>query len=350
MFYKSQIKRDLKDLGLRVYKDEMKILTNKEGQKVNEDEKAILDIVNKTFGQGTPTTNNIELFNQFLVETAEVIAEPKVKELLSILADFSSVPSDTVKVYKVPKTTKPKWTYTAKGTGVDLQRISGSETKIVATPVSLTYGGYYEITTFLADPIGAFREAVDNLVDAKLDFYFQKITELMEKALSNNVIPEANQADGSALTIIDFQKVENAMIRIGGSTSARPIMYGDIALINHFANQQLTTSNLVTDKLKDKLREELIPSMISKTIAIPFENGYIDDAHTKTKFSPDTAFIFPAGNHKKPFGITEFGTKRQYSTINPETEQVEIKIVFEADVTLIDGRYIGSIKDDSITV
>ena len=50
MFYKSQIKRDLKDLGLRVYKDEMKILTNKEGQKVNEDEKAILDIVNKTFG------------------------------------------------------------------------------------------------------------------------------------------------------------------------------------------------------------------------------------------------------------------------------------------------------------
>ena len=96
------------------------------------------------------------------------------------------------------------------------------------------------------------------------------------------------------------------------------------------------------------LRDDLVPSQISKTIAVPFPNAWIDENNTQVRFTPQLGYMFP-GNApgKKPFVNTEFGTKRQYSEIDPELEQVKLKVVFEADITLLNGRFIGSIKEDN---
>lgn len=205
----------LRDLGLRVYSNKM-VSKEENGVLVNQDEKEIREICNKTFGHGTPSPENLHLFNQFLVETAEIIAKPRVEAVLGLLADVETVPSGSVKMYKLPKTTEPKFMYTAKGTGVDLVRLSPEETSKIAVPKSMTYGGYYEITTFMADPIKAFKEAVDGLANAKVEYYFDKIFDMVQKALSNSDIPANNIANGSNLTLAQFQKVESTMVRLTG--------------------------------------------------------------------------------------------------------------------------------------
>lgn len=344
--------KDLKNLGVRVYKDKM-ILKEENGKEIQNDEKDIIDICNKTFGTQSepknPTTNNIELFNEFLVATVEEIVQPSVKEILGLLADYRSVPAGTVHMLRFPKTEKPKFMYTAKGTGVDLVRLSGSETSKIATPESLTYGGYYEITTFRADPVRAFREAVDKLAQAKIDLYFELVFKAFQKAVKNGEIPKNNCADGSGLGIAEFQKVENTMIRL---TGGRPLFVADQALISHFANKIPTEQkDLLTYDLKKMLREELIPTQVSKTTCIAYVNTWIDEANSKVKFEPNQGFMLPGAiSGKKPFAITEFGATRQYSTLNQETEQVELKIVMESNVTLLNARYIGSILDNSITI
>lgn len=348
MFLQTEQSKRLKNLGIRVYENKM-IVKEENGVKVNQDEKDIIEICNKTFGHGTPSPENLHLFNQFLVETAEVIAEPKVDYILNLLADYQKAPAGAVKVYKVPKTVKPKWLYTAKGTGTDLVRIDGSETTKVAMPQSMTYGAYYEITTFMADPVKAFREAVDALATAKVEYYFERVFELMQKAVANGEIPANNVANGSNLGLNDFQKVEQTMIRLSGG---RPLFIGDMALINHFTNLVPTAqAELLTDEVRDMLREELIPSRISKSTALAFPNSWIDEENSKVKFDAKQGFVFPGGvSGKKPFAITEYGVTRQYSSVDPERETVNLKIVFESDITLLNARYIGSIKDDSITV
>lgn len=123
-----------------------------------------------------------------------------------------------------------------------------------------------------------------------------------------------------------------------------------MSLINHFANLIPTTQkDLLTNEIRDMLREDLVPSKISKTVAVNMPNKWIDDQNSVVRFDVKTGFMFPGAiSGKKPFVITEFGTRRQYSEIDPVTEQVKIKIVFESDVTLLNGRFVGIIKDDSI--
>lgn len=338
----------LRDLGLRVYNNKM-IIETVEGKEVNKDEKEISDICNRTFGQGSPSPENLHLFNQLLVQTADVIAKPRVDALLGTLADYSNVPAGTVKVYEMPQTVEPKFQYTAKGTGVDLARIDGSVTRKLAQPESMTYGATYEITTFQADPVKAFNDAVDKLAVAKVEYFFSRVMEIMKSAVASAEIPANNTESGSNLTLTQFKSVENTMIRL---TNGRPLFLADIALINKFADQiPSVQKDLLTDEIKDMLREDLVPSRISKSVAVAFPNAWIDEKNSKVRFDVQTGFVFPGGSvGKKPFAITEYGTKRQYSTVDPETERVNLKIVFESDITLLNARYIGAIIDDSVTV
>ena len=119
----------------------------------------------------------------------------------------------------------------------------------------------------------------------------------------------------------------------------RPIFVADIALINSLAatmNTAWKNSDLLTDDMRKALRDDLVPSQISKSIALPFPNNYIDEANSQVRFNIQQGFVFP-GNApgKKPF------------VSDPELEQVKLKIVFEADITLLNGRYIGSITEDT---
>lgn len=339
----------LKDLGIRVYTDKMTIEKDKQGVEINKDEMEITDICNKTFGKGSPSPENLYLFNQLLVETATEISQPAVNQILGYLAEYDNVAPGTVKIYEMPKTVKPKFLYTAKGTGVDLIRIDGEVTRKLAQPESLTYGAYYEITSFMADPVKAFKNAVDKLAQARVDFFFEKIMEMTKTAVANSEIPANNVKPGSNLTIAEYKEVENTMIRL---TGGRPLFFADLAMINHFTDLIPTEQkDLLTDDVRDMIREELIPSKISKSIAIPFENGWIDEANSKVRFDVQTGFVFPGGNSgKKPFMVTEYGVKRQYSEVDSETERVKLKIVFEADITLLNARYLGVVTDDSIIV
>lgn len=339
----------LKELGLRVYSNKMIIEKDAEGKEFNKDLKDISEICNKTFGHGSPSPENLHLFNELLVKTADEIAQPRVDALLGLLADYENVPAGTVKVYEMPKTVEPKFQFTAKGTGVDLARIDGSVTRKIAQPESLTYGATYEITTFQANPVVAFNKAVDRLANAKVEYYFARVMEILKSAVASSEVPANNTEVGSNLTLTQFKSVENTMIRL---TNGRPLFVADLALINHFADQVPTVQkDLLTDSIKDMLREDLIPSKISKSVAVAFPNTWIDEENSKVKFDVKTGFVFPGGAvGKKPFAITEYGTKRQYSTVDPETERVNLKIVFESDITLLNARYIGAIVDDSVTV
>lgn len=352
MLRKDAEMKDLVNLGKRVYKDEMKV-TEKDGKTIYEDEELIKDICNKTFGtiekpRNPKIGNNIELFNEFLTLTIEEIAEPSVQEILGYLADFRQVPNGTIYAVELPKTTKPKWLYTAKGTSVDMVRLDGGVTKKIATPEEITYGAYYEITTFRADPVRAFREAVNRLAEAKLNKYFELVFNAFKSAISNSEIPDNNKAEGSNLGLSDFQKVENTMIRLA---KGRPLFLADSALINHFANQVVQTQTLLlTNDVRDMLREDLVPSMISKTPCLAFPNTWIDEQNSKVRFDPSYGFMFPATTTKKPFAITEFGAVRQYSDFDDQTEQVDLKIVFSANIMLVNTREIGAIHDDTILV
>ena len=77
------IDEKLKNLGVRVF--ENKMLIQKIGEEeVNIDEKDFLDICEKTWGHGMPSTENLERFNKLIVETAETIAEPKITKILNV--------------------------------------------------------------------------------------------------------------------------------------------------------------------------------------------------------------------------------------------------------------------------
>lgn len=329
-----------------------------QGQEVelNVDEKMIKDMCELTFGttenpKNPKIGNNIELFNEFLASTVEEIVAPKVNSMLSLIADFHKCSAGTVYKVNFKKTTYPKWLYTAKGTSVDLTRLGGEVTSKIAEPESLTYGGYYECTTFRSNPIEAFNDAVSDLANRKLELYFDLILKAFEKAIASGNIPANNCAIGDNLELTDFQKAENTMIRL---TGGRPLFFADTALIDHFANLIPTAQKeLLTDDVKKMLREDLNPRMISKSTAFAFPNQWLDEQNSKVRFKPSLGFIFPGGGtgrNSKPFAITEFGAVRQFSEFDNQTERVKLKIVFEANIMLYNARYIGAIKDDSVSV
>lgn len=341
------IDEKLKNLGVRVFENKM-LIQKIDDEEVNVDEKDFLDICKKTWGQGTPSTENLERFNKLIVETAETIAEPKITKILNLLSQYKKADIDAVVMYDIPKTAKAKILYGANGSGVDLIRLGADDTKQMAIRRTFVYGTQYDITSFLSDPKKGFKEAVTLLANAKIEKFFELMFACMKESIKNAKIPTNNVKEGSNLTLADYQKVENVMIRLGGG---RPLFIADTALINHFANQIPTTQTaLLTDEVKDMLREDLVPSKISKSIAMTFPNPWIDDKNSKVKFSVKQGFMFPSNAKGKPFGITEFGNRREYSKIDIETERVTLQVKFDADVTLLNGRYLGVIEDDSITL
>lgn len=341
------IDNKLKSLGMRVFENKM-IVEKVDGKEVNVDEKDFEDICNKTWGHGVPSTDNLERFNRLIVETADSIAEPKIQKILNLLAQYKKADIDSVVMYEIPKTAKPKMLYAANGAGIDTIRLSGDKTSKLAKPNVFGFGAYYEITDFMGDPKKAFKEAVSKVADAKIEKFFDLMFACMKESIKNAQIPTKNVKEGSNLTLGDYQKVESVMSRLGGG---RPLFVADSALIDHFANQIPTVqAALLTDEVRDMLREELVPSKISKSIAMSYPNPWIDEENSEVKFSVKQGFMFPSNAKGKPFGITEYGDKRTYSELDWEAEQVKINVKFTADVTLLNGRYLGVIEDDSITI
>lgn len=342
--------KELVNLGARIYNNKMIVETNEAGEKINVDERDIKEICQKTFGDGsvTPSPEKLHTFNEILVKTADIIAEPKVDAILNLFTQYQTAQIGDTVIYELPKDNKPKILWTALGSGVDLVRLTPDKTRKYAQPQALTFGAYYEPISFVRDAVKAFNDAVNKIAEAKVDLYFQKVMELIDAAVTAGDIPANNCKSGSNLTLADFKKVENVMVRLGG----RPVFVGDSALINHFADQISTAQkDLLTDDLRAMLREDLTMQKISKSVAVNFVNPYIDEDNSKVKFDVKAGYVFAGSvSGQKPFAITNFGGTRQYSEMDAETERVKLKLVVEADITLLNGRFMGRIKDDSVSI
>lgn len=342
----------LNKLGLRVYNNAMEVKTNEKGETIYNDEEDILSLINKTFNSGSPSQEMLHTFNEVVVRTAEIIAEPRLEQIINLFASYDTVADGTIKMVKLPKTReKAHLVWSATATTVDYVRLSKDETHKIAVPYSMSTGAYYELADFSTNGVEAFRNVVDTVADAIVQLYFDKVTEIIASASESGDIPAANCASGSNLTLAEYRKAEQVMIRLGGGA---PTFVADSVLIDHLAMQQAnvvtSADNLLTDDLRKSLREDLQITKVSKSTAVNLVNPFTTDEHDEVAFAVNEGYLFPAGSNAKPIEITKYGQAKQFSSFDTEEEIVRLKIKLKLSVDLIDAKKIGLVKDDALAL
>ncbi|EQC1535402.1 hypothetical protein ACY1J9_001233 [Clostridium botulinum] len=341
------------DLGQRVYNGKMIEEKDKDGNITLSDEKDINALCQKVFNDGsvTPDPSLLHNFNNIIVRLADEVAQPRVNEFMSILANYQKANRGDVVLYKTQPKDKVDWAWSALGAGVDFIRISPNTKQIPAIGKPMQFGAYYEPLDMVKNSVEAFRKAVNDLADAKVEFFYKKVMEVIRQAVADAVIPTKQIKTAANIPLKEYRDLENRMIRLSGG---RPILVGDFLLINHFADQQATDgvySKLITDEVKDSLLSDLKITAFSRTVAFDINNPWIDLKNEKVRFDPSEGFMFAGGTkNQSPINITEFGQMRQDTRSTFEDERVLLKVTLEADITLISGRNIGYIKDDSVTI
>jgi len=312
------------------------------------DETSLKAYINEVFGDGIPSQHEMHQFNKLVIKQADEIARAKATDILEILADYVKRPTVEVYQYTIPKDHKAKVVWTANGTSVEHTRVEGQESR-TATPVKLSTGFYYEPLSLVQGDVTYFQKLVNDVADAKVRLYFQTVSQLMQTAVANGDIPTVNVKVGTNLTLQDYNTVASKLLRYGG----RPVFIGDVALIDHFAFQQVTDTTfkeLVTDDLKAELANDLSIAKIGRTTAVSLSNPFIaGSGNTQTELPVDEGFMFAGGVNMKPFKIIEFGGMTQYTTFDPNLERVEMKITQECAFEFIQGEAVGYIQDDSVT-
>jgi hypothetical protein len=306
----------------------------------------ITQYIQKVFGNGsvTPDPSMLHQFNNLIVAEADKIAKPKVTNVLNLLATNVSRNRGDLYAYNIPKQSKAKFVWAAKGTSVDLIRVEGQE-KRIATPDNFQTGFSYEILALVQDPAEGFRKLVDDLANAKVRLYMEKVSEVLQKAISTSKIPPANVKTGNNLTLADFNKVSSVLQRYGG----RPVFIGDTLLIDYFAQQQATGTHkdLLTDDLREELRTALNPTSIGRTTAINLVNPFVDATNTKTELPVNEGYMLTGSVSQKPFIVVEYGGMRQQTETDIDIDRVKMKITQEAAVELVFGEAIGYIREDA---
>lgn len=345
--------KKLMELGIRIYNDKMITKKDEKGNEIFSDEKDIRTLCEKVFGDGsvTPDPSMLHQFNNILVKTADVVAEPTIKEMLSILANFQKVKVNTTVIYDIPQIkNRPVLMFSARGATADLIRLGQDTKKQAAQKQVFTFGAYYNPLDFVEDSVKAFKDTVNDIAEEKIKRYFALVRQCIDKAVDTDKIPKANNLIGANLTLANYRKLENRFIRMGG----KPILVADAELIDSLAQQFATNpemSKYLTDPLANELRESLNISKFSRTSAFNINNPYIDENCTKTQYPINEGFIFAgAMKGKKPVYVTEYGGLRQTTERETNTKRVKLQIDFEADVTLMYGGYIGKVKDSALTL
>lgn len=330
----------LKGLFNRVYNSEME----------KTDSADIKAYITKVFGDGgaNPDPTMLHQFNQLVVETADEIAKPMVTDLLSLFANTQTRQRGDLVELKIPQKNKAKVVWSATGSGVDLVRVEGRKS-IVAVPAHLSTGFYYEPLDLVRDSEVYFRKLVDDVANAKVKLYLDKINELTATAITSGKIPASNVASGSGLTIAQYDKVASVLQRYGG----KPVFVADTLLIDHFANQQATDStfkNLLSDKVKEELLTALNPTTIRRTTAVNLVNPFTDETNSKVELPVNKGYMFAGSVSQKPFSIVEYGGLRQMTEQDIEDERIKVKITQDVAINLVFGQAIAIIEDDTITL
>lgn len=310
------------------------------------DDVALTEIIKAVFGDGsmTPDPSALHQFNNLIMETANPLIKPKLQDLLAIFAQYKSAnPGDTV-VYKVPKTVKARFKRHAPGSDVLHVRVDDAE-KVVAEGIEYSVGFTYEGSLFVEDPLGTFRQLVDDVVEAMARKLFEEAVELIKTAVETTEIPANNVLAGSDLKLKDYNKVAGRLARYGG----RPVFIADTLLIDHFAEQQATVGggNLITDSMIEGIVRDMSPTVIGRTNAVSLINPFEDKTNTKTEYPVNVGYLLASEGNTKPLAVTTFGGLKQLTDTSYQTEAVNMKVIFKADVSLLHGELVGKVTENT---
>jgi hypothetical protein len=286
-------------------------------------------------------------FNNLIVQQADEIAKPMLKDLLSLFANFTTTPSinDRVKIVYPQSKMKTRVIWSANGTGVDLVRLAPHQTSEYAEPQQFSTGFYYEPSDMQSDAVENYRKVVNDLAEAKVRLYYNVLSDIMVSAMASGKIPAKNVKVGTDLTLADYNKVATTLSRYGG----RPVFVGDMLLIDYFKKQEVTDAffgKLISEDYKNKTFSELVPTSIGRTVAVDLYNPFIDRTNAQVDLKINEGFMFAGSATQKPFTIVEFGSLQQKTGQDPEDERIKIKLVQFADIKLVQGWTFGYIKED----
>lgn len=330
----------------RVYNERMIV-----DKKTNvSDEEDIKQYCKMVFGDGelNPDPSALHQFNNLVTKTADEIARPMVTDVVGLLANTQTEKRGNVVEYELPSKRKARFVWSANSVGVDLIRVAGKR-KEVAVPRTFNTGFYYEPDDLVQDSVQAFKDLVDNLAEAKVNLYLEEINKLIIAAKDSQKIPEKNILENSNVTLADYSKLASTLGRYGG----RPLFIADTLLIDHIAMQQATTEgykNLLVDKYKTELLNSLNITTIGRTDAMNLVNSFVDDKNSITELPVNIGYMLAGEGKLKPFRVVEYGTMRQTSHVDFESERVMMKIFQDAAITLVSPNTLGYIKDDSIVL
>lgn len=313
-----------------------------------QDQTDINEYIQKLFNSGMkPSLHELHQFNNLVVQKADEIAKPKATEILSLLADYKNVGAVTAYEYRIPKKSKAKLVWAANGSSADRVRTQAGENR-TARPVKLQTGFYYEPLDLVQDSVEGFRNLVNDVADAKIRMYFEQVSILLQAAIATTKIPNANVHSAANITLADYNKVASTLARYGG----KPIFIADTLLIDHLAQQQGqgTYAVLLTDDIRKELLTSLNPTTIGRTTAVNLVNPFVDDTNSKTELPVNEGYMIAGDVREKPFKVFEFGGLTQYTTFDPNIEQIEMKLYQDCAVELVFGEAIGFIKDDAIVL
>jgi hypothetical protein len=326
----------LKGLFSRVYNNTME----------ETDYADIKELIKKVFGNGdsNPDPSLLHQFNEVVVKTADEIAKPQVTDLLGLFANKQSAKRGNIVEIKIPQQNKAKVVWSATGSGVDLVRVEGKKS-IIAVPAHLSTGFYYEPLDLVTDSVDYFRKLVDDVANAKLKLYLDKVYAMIAASVTSGKIPAANSVAGSNLTIAQYNKLASTISRVAGG---KTIFVADTLLIDYFLDQQQSAKpNLLTDRIREEIISALNPSEVGRTVAMNLVNPFTDDNNNKVELPVNKGYMFSGGTNKKPFEIVEYGGLRQQTAQDIEDERVVMKITQDASIQLIYGNAVGVISEDA---
>lgn len=317
------------------------------------DEATFKAYMKETFGKGTlPSQHELQQFNNVIVREAQILAQQKATDILSLLADVERVAEPAAFQYNIPAEFKAKWLWSADGVSVEHVRIEGKQVRYV-TPKKYSTGMYYEVDSLSKGDVEHFRLLIDKAADALVELKFELITRLFRTAVAQNRIPLQNRLTGNNLTFEQYSKFASRFARFGG----RPLFFADTALVDHFA-LQLAQTPVYQDLLVDERRKEYLEALnittIGRTTAVNLVNPWlvntIGTANESTVLPINEGYMFAGGMGYKPIKLVEFGGVTQYSEFDKDLKRVEVDMFVELGVDFLAGETVGYVKDDSITL
>ena len=349
------------EMAKRICRNSMEETLDKDGKIIASDEGALTKLVNSAFSSNNDI-NNLQAYrdlNKLIVTTAEELAQPDIQKTINLVAQYQKVGANDTMQYDVnDNRVRVTMALTATGTGVDFTKLPSYKKKSFATPRKHQFGVKYSVSRMISDPVNEFRNATQYVAEEKVKYVMSQIYIVLRNAVTASKIPAKQIHQVAGITFAEFRGIESSLLRYG--RNARPVMIADQAFISNLADKQATmtvgvsnnTPLYLTDEMRQSLLRDIEIDQISKTMAIAIDNPYTDRMSTKVDLPIDEA-ILVAGGSASPFRVTDFGDMSVASDsldINLESEEVNMKISYKVDITLLLTQAVGYIKDTQVVL